>query len=63
MKQFVSFLCAMGMLVTSLAQGPCLSITTDKTTSLIFPYPITHVDRGTKDVLVEQGFATFGKSD
>ena len=54
MKQFVSFLCAMGMLVTSLAQGPSLSITTDKTTSLIFPYPITHVDRGTKDVLVEQ---------
>src|SRR5664279_5185411 len=29
-------------------------ITTDKTTSLIFPYPITHVDKGTKDVLVEQ---------
>jgi len=54
MKQFVSFLCAMGMLVTSLAQSPSLSITTDKTTSLIFPYPITHVDRGTKDVLVEQ---------
>jgi conjugative transposon TraN protein len=54
MKQFISFLCAMSMLVTSLAQGPALSITTDKTTSLIFPFPITHVDRGTKDVLVEQ---------
>ena len=54
MKQFVSFLYAMGMLVTSLAQSPSLSITTGKTTSLIFPYPIEHVDRGTKDVLVEQ---------
>ena len=54
MKQFASLLCALGMLVTSLAQGPSLSITTDKTTSLIFPYPITHVDRGTKDLLVEQ---------
>ncbi len=54
MKQFVSFLCALGMLVTSLAQSPSLSITTDKTTSLIFPFPIIHVDRGTKDVLVEQ---------
>ncbi len=54
MKQFVSFMCAMGMLVTSIAQSPSLSITTDKTTSLIFPFPIIHVDRGTKDVLVEQ---------
>ena len=44
----------MGMLVTSLAQSPSLSITRDKTTSLVFPFPITHVDRGTKDVLVEQ---------
>lgn len=34
------------------AQQP-LSITTDKTTSLIFPFPIKHVDRGTKDVLVQ----------
>jgi conjugative transposon TraN protein len=31
-----------------------LSITTSKTTSLIFPFTIRHVDRGTKDVLVEQ---------
>ncbi len=34
------------------AQQP-LSITTNKTTSLIFPFPIKHVDRGTKDVLVQ----------
>jgi len=31
-----------------------LSISTSKTTSLIFPFAIRHVDRGTKDVLVEQ---------
>jgi conjugative transposon TraN protein len=34
------------------AQEP-LKITTDKTTSLIFPFPIRHVDRGTKDILVQ----------
>jgi len=34
------------------AQTP-LSITTDKTTSLIFPFPIRYVDRGTKDVIVQ----------
>lgn len=34
------------------AQQP-LSISTDKTTSLIFPFPITYVDRGTKDILVQ----------
>lgn len=31
-----------------------LPITTDKTTSLIFPFSIRYVDRGTKDVLVQQ---------
>lgn len=35
------------------AQTPTLPITTDKTTSLVFPYPVRHVDRGTADVLVE----------
>lgn len=34
------------------AQTP-LSITTDKTTSLIFPFPIKYVDRGTKDVIIQ----------
>jgi hypothetical protein len=34
------------------AQTP-LSVTTDKTTSLIFPFPIKYVDRGTKDVIVQ----------
>jgi conjugative transposon TraN protein len=54
MKQLISFLCAMGIFFSSLAQNPSLFITTDKTTSLVFPFPVTHVDRGTKDVLVEQ---------
>lgn len=30
-----------------------LSIATDKTTSLVFPFPIKYVDRGTKDVIVQ----------
>lgn len=30
-----------------------LSVSTDKTTALIFPFPIRHVDRGTKDVIVQ----------
>jgi conjugative transposon TraN protein len=34
------------------AQQP-LSVTTDKTTSLIFPFPIKYVDRGTKDIIVQ----------
>jgi conjugative transposon TraN protein len=53
MKQFVCVVCAIGFVVSSLAQTP-LCITTSKTTSLIFPFPIKHVDRGTKDVLVQQ---------
>jgi hypothetical protein len=53
MKQFVCLVCALGFVVSCLAQTP-LCITTSKTTSLIFPFPIKHVDRGTKDVLVKQ---------
>lgn len=30
-----------------------LSVTTDKTTSLIFPFSIKYVDRGTKDVIIQ----------
>lgn len=54
MKRLIIFLSVMGTMVTSMAQIPSLSLTTDKTTSLIFPFPIIHVDRGTKDVLAEQ---------
>ncbi len=49
MKQIIFLL-----LVSNLcfAQTP-LSVTTDKTTSLIFPFPIKYVDRGTKDVIIQ----------
>ena len=50
MKLLVILLCVIGPV--AIAQRP-LSITTDKTTSLIFPFSIKHVDRGTKDVLVQ----------
>lgn len=54
MKRFVSLICVCWMFVSAIAQPSALQITTDKTTSLIFPFPIRHVDRGTKDVLVQQ---------
>ncbi|MES1216908.1 MAG: conjugative transposon protein TraN [Bacteroidota bacterium] len=31
-----------------------ITITTDKTTSIVFAVPILHIDRGTKDILVQQ---------
>ena len=36
------------------AQPPVLTITADKTTSLVFPFPVQHVDRGSREVLVQQ---------
>ncbi len=42
------------LLLANFASGQTpLAITTDKTTSLIFPFPIKYVDRGTKDVIVQ----------
>ena len=38
----------------AMAQYVRLDITTDKTTSLIFPFTVVHVDRGTKEVLVQK---------
>ena len=54
MKKILSHICAITACVTSFAQTPALTLATDKTTSLIFPFPVIHVDRGTKDILVEQ---------
>lgn len=54
MKRFVCLVCGCWLFVSAMAQTSSLQITTDKTTSLIFPFPIRHVDRGTKDVLVQQ---------
>jgi len=52
MKRLVLLICGCGLLVSSFAQN--LAIASDKTTSLIFPFPVLHVDRGKKDVLVQQ---------
>jgi len=53
MKRIVCLICVCWMFVSACAQTSSLQITTDKTTSLIFPFPIRHVDRGTKDILVQ----------
>ncbi len=50
MKQLLFVIIA--LMNVAAAQQP-LTITTDKTTSLIFPFPIKYVDRGTKDILVQ----------
>ncbi|MBS1655368.1 MAG: DUF4138 domain-containing protein, partial [Bacteroidetes bacterium] len=54
MKRFVSLIAACLFLSQTFAQTSSLALATDKTTSLIFPFSIRHVDRGTKDVLVQQ---------
>jgi hypothetical protein len=53
MKQFVCTVCAICVFVSSFAQTQSLQIATDKTISLVFPFAIKHVDRGTKDILVQ----------
>jgi conjugative transposon TraN protein len=50
MKQLVIIFFA--LINVALAQQT-LTISTEKTTSLIFPFPIKYVDRGTKDILVQ----------
>ena len=54
MKQFISLLIFFISTIILKAQTPSLCISSDKTTSLVFPYPVVHIDRGTKDVLVQQ---------
>ncbi|MEP7372334.1 MAG: conjugative transposon protein TraN [Chitinophagaceae bacterium] len=58
MKQLVCVICGFFFLLSSFGQVQpnvfSLPIATDKTTSLIFPFAIRYVDRGTKDVLVQQ---------
>lgn len=53
MKKIVSMICGCLIAIISLAQTK-LNITTDKTTSLVFPFAIKHVDRGTSSVLAQQ---------
>lgn len=52
MKRLVCLICNCWLFVSTMAQTS-LCISTDKTTSLVFPFPILHVDRGTKDILVQ----------
>jgi conjugative transposon TraN protein len=52
MKQFLSLLTTCFFYVAINAQ-PLLEITTNKTISLIFPFSILHVDRGTSDIIVQ----------
>ena len=54
MKRLVCLISGCWLLVSALAQTSSLNISTDKTTSLVFPFSIRHVDRGTKDILVQQ---------
>ena len=41
------------MVLYSVGQTISLGISTNKTTTLVFPFTILHVDRGTKDILVQ----------
>ena len=54
MKRLVCLICACWLFVSAMAQTSSLCISTAKTTSLVFPFSIRHVDRGTKDILVQQ---------
>lgn len=53
MKRFVCIAIVSWLCVSAIAQTS-LCISTDKTTSLIFPFAIKHVDRGTQAVLAQQ---------
>lgn len=53
MKRFVCLIAVVWLFVSVSAQT-ALCISTDKTTSLIFPFAIKHVDRGTQTVLAQQ---------
>jgi Domain of unknown function (DUF4138) len=53
MKRFVCLVFAALMFVSSIAQTS-LCVTTDKTTSLVFPFAIKYVDRGNQSVLAQQ---------
>jgi hypothetical protein len=52
MKRLVCMICVCWLFVSAMAQTS-LCIATDKTTSLVFPFSILHVDRGSKDILVQ----------
>ena len=53
MKRSVCLICSYCIFILGFGQPTSLSLSNHKTTSLIFPFAIRHVDRGTKDVLVQ----------
>ena len=53
MKQLV-WLALMSLFFVSLKAQTSLCISTEKTTSLVFPFSILHVDRGTQAILAQQ---------
>jgi conjugative transposon TraN protein len=53
MKRIVCMICSCWLFVSAIAQTNSLCIATDKTVSLVFPFSVLHVDRGTKDILVQ----------
>jgi hypothetical protein len=54
MKQVVCLISALGLFVSSFAQSMSIGLTTAKTSSLVFPLSIQHVDRGSPSILAEQ---------
>ena len=54
MKRYVQMMLFCSLGVHGLGQSTTIDLATDKTTSLVFPYPVLHVDRGSKDILVQQ---------
>jgi conjugative transposon TraN protein len=53
MKQILFLFGSLLLFISAKAQTNSLCIATDKTVSLVFPFTILHVDRGTKDILVQ----------
>lgn len=53
MKFLICAICIVACASTSFGQVTHLKIGTSKTINLVFPFAIKHVDRGTKDVLVQ----------
>lgn len=54
MKQIVCLVCALGLVGLSFGQLPSIGLSTAKTSSLVFPLMVRHVDRGSPAILVEQ---------
>lgn len=53
MKRIFILICCFGLAFVAKGQAK-LCISTDKTTSLIFPFAIKHVDRGSQSILAQQ---------